>query len=165
MNVHDSNGSVDSAKFIDYIVTQFPGDLKLMVEARDELALRQGALSAAQLIIADRSAAAKELEDARIAALGLLLDAKTDNTKAKAKKIALDDRESIIDSREKLISDELTLRDAAVMSRETQVAANEVRQTEFDLDLQLRAAALDADRAALDARIKAFQDKVASLSA
>ena len=35
MNVHDSGGSIDPAKFLEYIVNQFPGDLKLMIEVRD----------------------------------------------------------------------------------------------------------------------------------
>jgi hypothetical protein len=164
MNVHDSGGGIDSAKFLEYIINQFPGDLRMMVEVRDELVVRQGAVSAAQLAIADRAVAAKELEDARLASLELLTDAKADNAKAKAKKAALDDRESSINSREKMISDELTLRDSDVMAREKQAAAVELRQMEFDLSLQLRAAALEADRVALDTRIKAFQDKVASLS-
>ena len=165
MNVHDSGGGIDSAKFLEYIINQFPGDLKLMIEVRDELAQRQGALSAVQLAAADREAAAKELADARSASLDLLNDAKAKNADAKAKKAALDAREATIDSREKMISEELTARDKAVAEREKQSAATESRQADFDVTLQLRAAALDADRAALELRIKAFQEKVASLTA
>ena len=164
MNVHDSSGSIDSAKFLEYIVNQFPGDLKLMIEVRDELAVRQGALSAAQLALSDRETAAKELADAKVAAAELLADAKSKNADAKGKKAALDAREATLDAREKLMSDELTARDATVQAREKQAEVTETRLAEFDKSLQLRAAALDAERVTLEARIKAFQDKVASLS-
>jgi len=76
MNVHDSSGGIDQNKFLEYIINQFPGDLKLMIEVRDELAQRQGALSAAQLALNDREAAAKELAEAKVAAAEMVADAK-----------------------------------------------------------------------------------------
>ena len=165
MNVHDSSGAIDSAKFLEYIVNQFPGDLKLMIEVRDELALRQGAVSAAQLAIADREAAAKELADTKAIIGEMLADAKAKNAEAKAKKAALDEREKAIDSREKMISDELTLRDTDIQTREDRVAAKESNVAQAAAENDKIRSVLEEQAAALDARIKAFQEKVASLTA
>ena len=165
MNVHDSSGAIDSAKFLEYIINQFPGDLKLMIEVRDELALRQGAVSAAQLAIADREAAAKELADTKAIIGEMLADAKAKNAEAKAKKAALDDRERVINDREKLISDELTLRDTDIQTREDRVAAKEANVAQATAENAKIRSVLEEQAAALDARIKAFQEKVAALSA
>jgi hypothetical protein len=93
MNVHGDTGNIDSAKFLEYIVNQFPGDLKSMVEARDELAKRQGAMSAVEAAVADRAAASAELKAAKAEAKDLLADAKEKNAAATAKGKELDARE------------------------------------------------------------------------
>jgi chromosome segregation ATPase len=165
MNVNDAPGGIDPAKFLEYIVNQFPGDLRQMVEVRDELAVRQGAISAAQLALADRDAAAGELASARAEALVILNDAKDDAAKVKAKKAALDAREASLDSREKMISDELTQRDIDVQTREDRVAAAEANVAQLEAkNIKLRSD-LEDQASALEARIRAFQEKVASLTA
>ena len=54
MNISNDNPSVD---YVDYFTKQFPQDLAKMAALKDELAVRQGALSAAQDAIADREKA------------------------------------------------------------------------------------------------------------
>jgi hypothetical protein len=52
----------------------------------------------------------------------------------------------------------------AVAERERRVSSNEASQAALKDKLEERSAQLDSDRAVLDSRVKAFQDKVAALS-
>ena len=164
MNVHGDTGTVDSAKFLEYIVNQFPGDLKSMVEARDELAKRQGAMSAVEAAVADRAAASAALESAKAEAKDLLADAKEKNAAATAKGKELDAQEKAFAARCADMEVALQAKADAVAERERRVSSNEVSQAALKDKLEERAAQLDADRAVLDSRVKAFQDKVAALS-
>lgn len=164
MNVHGDTGTVDSAKFLGYIVNQFPGDLKSMVEARDELAKRQGAMSAVEAAVADRAAASAALEAAKAEAKDLLADAKDKNAAATAKGKDLDVREKAFNAGCASMETVLQSKSDAVAERERLASANETSLAAFQTRLEERAAQLDADRAVLDSRVKAFQDKVAALS-
>ena len=164
MNVQGDTGTVDSAKFLGYIVNQFPGDLKSMIEARDELAKRQGAMSAVEAAVADRAAASAALESAKAEAKDLLADAKDKNAAATAKGKELDVREKAFNAGCASMEEVLQSKSNAVAERERLAFANETSLTAFQTRLEERAAQLDADRAVLDSRVKAFQDKVAALS-
>jgi chromosome segregation ATPase len=164
MNVHGDTGTVDSAKFLEYIVNQFPGDLKSMVEARDELAKRQGAMSAVESAVADRAAASAELKAAKSEAKDLLADAKEKNAAATAKGKELDAQEKAFAARCADMEVALQAKADAVAERERRASANETSLTAFQARLEERSSQLDADRAVLDSRVKAFQDKVAALS-
>ena len=164
MNVHGDTGTVDSAKFLEYIVNQFPGDLKSMVEARDELAKRQGAISAVEAAVADRAAASAALEAAKAEAKDLLADAKDKNAAATAKSKDLDTREKAFNAGCASMEVVLQSKADAVAERERLASANETSLAAFQTRLEERSAQLDADRAVLDSRVKAFQDKVAALS-
>lgn len=54
-----------SVNYVDYFTNQFPKDLAQMAALRDELAIRQGALSAAQDALVDREKARQELDAAK----------------------------------------------------------------------------------------------------
>jgi chromosome segregation ATPase len=164
MNVHGDTGTVDSAKFLEYIVNQFPGDLKSMVEARDELAKRQGAISAVDSAIADRAAASAALEAATAEAKDLLADAKAKNDAATAKSNDLDAREKAFNASCADMEMALQSKADAVAERERLATVNETSLAVCQSRLDERSAQLDADRAVLDSRVKAFQDKVAALS-
>ena len=164
MNVQGDTGTVDSAKFLGYIVNQFPGDLKSMIEARNELAKRQGAMSAVEAAVADRAAASAELKAAKAEAKDLLADAKDKNAVATAKGKDLDAREKAFNAGCADKEAALQSQANAVVERERQVSANETAQAAIKQKLEERSAQLDADRAVLDSRVKAFQDKVAALS-
>ena len=60
MVVYGDSGSIDSDKFLAYIAKQFPLDLAQLVKTKDELAKRQGALSAVDKANKDRENAAAE---------------------------------------------------------------------------------------------------------
>ena len=54
MNISNDTPGTD---YIKYFTEQLPKDLAQMAALRDELAIRQGALSAAEATVADREAA------------------------------------------------------------------------------------------------------------
>jgi len=165
MQVFSDTGTIDPAKFLDYIATQLSGDVATLVKTRDELAKRQGALTAVNEAVADRQAAAKELADAKEQAKALLDDAKAKNAKSTAKAADLAAQENKLNALEQTkteafnaLEKDIQNREQILATRESQVAAQANRNDE-------RAAQLNATEAALAARVKAFQDKVAALSA
>lgn len=165
MQVFSDAGVIDSAKFLDYITTQLSSDVATLVKTRDELAKRQGALTAVNEAVADRQAAAKELADAKEQAKALLDDAKAKNAKSTAKAADLAAQENKLNALEQskteafnALEKDIQNREQILATRESQVAAQANRNDE-------RAAQLNAAEAALAARVKAFQDKVAALSA
>ena len=102
MQVFSDAGVIDSAKFLDYITTQLSSDVATLVKTRDELAKRQGALTAVNEAVADRQAAAKELADAKEQAKALLDDAKTKHSRSAAKVADLVAREEKLAALESL---------------------------------------------------------------
>ena len=69
--------------YVDYFTNQFPKDLAQMAVLRDELATRQGALTAAEDAVADRKKAAQELEAAKKEAEAIRADAKKEQDVAR----------------------------------------------------------------------------------
>lgn len=165
MNVFDTGGNMDSAKLIEYIVNQFPGDLRSMVEARDELAKRQGALNAVEEATKDRAAAKAALESAKEEAKTLAESTKAKNAAASAKLKELDVREAVLDKRSADMEADINARMDVMAQREKRNATIEASLNALQSSLDERAIKLEADRVALEARVKAFQDKVAALSA
>ena len=165
MVTYGDGGAIDPAKFLDYIAKQFPTDLANMVAARDELAKRQGALSAVEKANKDREKAARQLEAATTEAGIIVKDAQKVAEFNDAKRAELDAREAALLVEQRSFASEAAAKTSDLMSREQQVFNREATvaalQTEYASKLQ----ALDADRASLNARVKAFQDKVAALSA
>ena len=76
MNFHGESGSIDPGKFLEYIQNQFGTDLANMITARDELAARQGALSAVDDAIKARDAATIALAQANSDAAKIIQDAR-----------------------------------------------------------------------------------------
>jgi len=165
MQVFSDAGVIDSAKFLDYITTQLSSDVATLVKTRDELAKRQGALTAVNEAVADRQAAAKELADAKEQAKALLDDAKTRHSRSAAKVADLVAREEKLAALEKSTTDALNAREKDIQNREQILATRESQAVAQANRNNERAAQLDAAEAALAARVKAFQDKVAALSA
>ena len=164
MNVFDSNGSIDSGKLIQYITTTFPGELKMLIETRDELAKRQGGMNAVTEALADRAAAAQELKQARTQADIELTDAKKKNAAAKAKVADLDAREAALNAREAKSDQDMTARELAVEALEARLFAQQADIDRQRAELNQRKSQLDDAELQLANRIKAFQDKVAALS-
>jgi hypothetical protein len=164
MITYSDGGSIDPSTFLDYIAQQFPADLANLIKTRDELAKRQGAMSAVEKANKDREKAAQELADASAKAAVIVKGAEEVAQANDAKKADLDAQEAALLAEQKAFASESSAKTVDLVNREQQVANREsavvALQTEYASKLQ----SIDADRVALDARIKAFQDKVAALT-
>lgn len=165
MYVFDQTGVVDSAKLIEYITKDFPGEFKQLIEARDELAKRQGALSAVDKALKDREKAAATLAAAEEKASAMLADAQADAQAATAKLAEVTARESALAKLQQEFDAKSAAAAAELTAAKAQIAAREQALAEAQLLCNDKLAALENDRAVLNARVKAFQDKVAALSA
>lgn len=162
MQVSNDSPAVD---YVKYFTEQFPRDLAQMAALRDELATRQGALSAAQAAIADREKAAQELALATEKAAALKAEAASVASEANAKLKAVVDKEAAFDAAAAQSSEALAIREKDVAKREAQatIAANSLILQQAELDKRLTSVA--EQESALQELVKAFQDKVAALSA
>ena len=149
---------------VEYFSKQLPADLIQMISLRDELAKRQGAMSAVAETLVARDEAKKKLANAEKEAEEMLDKAKEKLEKAKAKVVAADVKE------DKLAKAEADF-DIVFNNKSATLAELEKKLTEKEADIAYRQnkltaaeAAVVQDRAALEARIKVFQDKVAALS-
>ena len=164
MDLSNGSGGIDSSKLIDYFTKDFLKDLGQMAVLRNELAKRQGALSAVE-------DANKLRSDAQIYAQGLkteaevnLNQAKQANASAKELKTALDTREASLNTREGEYEKNTAALEKAVQAHKKAVADAEVSLQTAQNALKNEQSRLVADQIALDARVKAFQDKVASIN-
>jgi len=169
MNVSQDNSPVD---YLNYFTNQLPRDLAQLAALRDELAVRQGALTAAQDAVADRKQAAAELADAKTASKTMLEDARKAAAEVERLRAQLKIERDAFDTAKAKADADAAARDALLARREVSWNTNDERQAAMAASLDARSAALDArdtalanDTQALAARVKAFQEKVASLSA
>jgi len=153
-----------AVNYVDYFTKQFPIDLANMAALRDELAVRQGALSAAQDAVADRERAKQELDAANAEAAALKVDATADREAAKQELADAKAKAKDLNAQAKAALADAVDRETAVELREKVVADREVFQTATQAEIESQQADLKAKTAALDARVKAFQDKVAALT-
>lgn len=164
MNIQGDSGSMNHTSLIDYIKNQLPNELTTLVNLQAELAQRQGAMNAVADTLAARDEAKAALETAKTQADDMLAQAKDKLAAAKAKAAAADAKD---DETTKAAADFA----AASSAKSAELAAWEKKLGDKETDIAYRQdkltvaeAAIVQDRAALEARIKAFQDKVAALS-
>ncbi len=162
MNVSGDTPGVD---YVEYFTKQFPQDLARMAALRDELATRQGALSAAEAAVADRDTASKELTAAKSEAAAILAEAKDVATKTKEAAAAAKARETAVAATEVALADKVKTVEADLAVRLKACENLEVGQAKLTAELTARSEKLDADVADLKARVQAFQAKVAAISA
>jgi chromosome segregation ATPase len=162
MQISNDTNSIDP---IEYITKQLSKDLVQLIQVRDELAVRQGALSAAKDAIADRAKAASELAAAKDQAAAMIVSAKEKEEKAKAQLDDLKAREKSLADNAKTFETSSVEREKTIEARKATVDTREMHQQQTQKNLDDKEVKLAADQAALDARIKAFQAKVAALSA
>lgn len=164
MDISNGSGGIDSSKLVDYFSKQFLKDLGEMAVLRDELAKRQGALSAvedANKLRADAEAYAQSLKGETDINLA---QAKEANAVAKALQKSLDNREADLNAREGKLDKDTAELAKAVAAHKKGVADAEASLQATEKALKIAQDKLAADQAALDARVKAFQDKVASIN-
>jgi len=161
MNIINDQPNVD---YVTYFTQQLPKDLAAMAQLRDELAKRQGAMSAVEKANKDREKAAQELEAATAKAALIVEDAEKVARANDAKKADLNTQESALLAKQKAFLSEAAAKTVDLVNREQQVANRESAVATLQNEYVSKLQSLDVDRVALDARIKAFQDKVAALT-
>lgn len=159
---NDSQQAIDP---IEYLTKKFPADLKQYVALRDELAIRQGAISAAEDTNKLLDQTKVITDNAKAEAAQLVADAKETNAKAKAAKVLQDAREKELNVLIEQNNAKFAQMDAAYSTREQAILLREINAMERENKIKVDFDALAIGQAALDARVKAFQDKVAALSA
>lgn len=165
MDISSESGGISSDKLIDYFTNQFLRDLQKMVAAKEELAKRQGAIAAVDQTLALKAEAAEALDKARAQADSLLAEAKETNASAKEANAAAKTRQSKLDAEEKAFAAASAVRQAEMDARDKVLANKEAYLVKLDADLNKRGDALANAEAALSTRVKAFQAKVAAISA
>jgi uncharacterized protein (DUF3084 family) len=164
MDLSNGSGGIDSSKLVEYFSTQFLKDLGQMAALRDELAKRQGAMSAvedAKKLRAEADAYAQSRQGETDINLA---QAKEANSVAKALQASLDAREADLNTREGKLNNDVAAQVKAVEAHKQAVKDAEVSLQSTEKALKLAQDKLAADQAALDGRVKAFQDKVASIN-
>jgi chromosome segregation ATPase len=164
MDFHGDGGSMNHTNLLDYIKNQLPNELTTLVNLQAELAQRQGAMNAVAETLAARDEAKVALETAKTQADDMLAQAKDNLAAAKAKAAAATAK----DAETTKAAADFALASSA---KSVELAALEKKLGDKEADIAYRQDKLTAaetavaqDRAALEARIKAFQDKVAALS-
>jgi hypothetical protein len=164
MDISNGNGGIDSKKLVDYFTKQFLKDLGEMAALKAELEVRQGALTAVEeanklRADADAYASAKKAE-----ADDNLVAAKLKNADADIKKSNLDKTLASFEVTAKAVNAELDEREKALSGKLISLTESEAAVAKANEKAVSLIATLEADRATLDARVKAFQDKVASIN-
>lgn len=170
MNIsNDGSGGVD---YVTYFTKQFPKDLAAMATLRDELEARQGALTAvddANQLRRDaetiKAKAIAEAETSKTAADQYLADAKAKNAEVNAKVSELTAQESAFVRAKSDYESNRAVNEKSLAERIKVVAARETQLADREAALAKATEELRTQQDSLDARIKAFQAKVAALSA
>ena len=164
MDFHGDGGSLNHTNLIEYIQKQLPGELTTLVNLQAELAQRQGALSAVAEANADREKAKQILADASAQADSMLSNAKATLANVKAKQQTLDALEAALTARTVDFNASSEKQTAELDAQAKLQAAKATDLAKQQTQLDEANEALAQDRATLEARIKAFQDKVAAIN-
>jgi hypothetical protein len=136
-----------------------------MATLRDELEKRQGAMSAVDAAVADRTKAAEILAQAKESAAATLSGADDRIKEITASQAKLDADQTTFKAEAEAFAKSAAQRElaqASITARQESVAASLVTQ---QAALEKAQAKLASDTAILEARITAFQEKVAHLTA
>lgn len=168
MNITNDQSGTD---YVTYFTQQLPKDLAAMAVLRDELAKRQGAMTAVEDANKLRTDAENLRKQAQIESDKLLAHAKDCVSQAEARHVALNVREAALAAKAADFDADYARHSAQIDARIKDVQRQEkaLQDKESRLILQADELAkektkLQSDRAALDARIKTLQDRIASLN-
>ena len=161
MNITNDGAQTD---YITYFTKQLPQDLANMAALRDELALRQGALSAVEDSAKLRAEAAAPLASTKDECATLKTDTQAKNAEANAKKTRQDIRETDLNAREAAATKSAEDTQASLTSQALMLGKLEAALIAREGKLEEGLVALAAGKADLDARVKLFQAKAAALA-
>ena len=162
MNITNDGAQTD---YITYFTKQLPKDLANRAALRDELALRQGALSAVEDSTKMREEAARTLASTKDECATLKTDTQAKNAEANAKKTRQDIRETDLNAREVAATKSAEDTQASLTSQALMLGKLEAALIAREGKLEEGLAVLAAGKADLDARVKLFQAKAAALTA
>ena len=161
MNITNDGAQTD---YITYFTKQLPQDLANMAALRDELVLRQGALSAVEDSAKLRAEAAALLASTKDECATLKTDTQAKNAEANAKKTRQDIRETDLNAREAAATKSAEDTQASLTSQALMLGKLEAALIAREGKLEEGLVALAAGKADLDARVKLFQAKAAALA-
>lgn len=164
MDLSNGSGGIDSGKLMDYFTKDFLKDLGKMAVLRDELVKRQGALSAVQDANKLRADADAYAESRKAETDINLAQAKEANAASKELKKLLDAREAELNTLAGKLDKDSAALEKAIEAHKKAVADAEASLLKSKNDLKIAQDKLVVDQTALDARVKAFQAKVASIA-
>ena len=164
MDISNGSGGIDSSKLMDYFTKDFLKDLGKMAVLRDELEKRQGSMTAVDAANKKLAEANTYAENKKAEADALLVDAKSTAADLKATKAALDAREKDLVAAEAKAEADSVAKEKALATKEAGLASREAALVKNEAALAAAQDTLATDRVNLDARIKALQDKVASIN-
>jgi hypothetical protein len=164
MDISNGSGGIDSSKLMDYFTKDFLKDLGKMAVLRDELAKRQGAMSAVENATKLRADAEAYAASKKSEIDGALADAKETNAKSKTQKADLDTREIALTTKAKELDVASANFEKSAAAKEQAIANKEAALLKAQNELKIAQDKLASDQATLDARVKAFQAKVASIA-
>jgi chromosome segregation ATPase len=159
-----SNDSAPAVDYVTYFTKQFPKDLANMAALRDELEKRQGALTAVEDANKLRMEADEYAAKTKADVDGLLSDARDKNRRLDAARADLDSAAASFRQEAEATEKTLAAREKEVAAREKTVASRMTALDAKDVELQNQNAKLVSAQVEFDARVKAFQERVASLS-
>jgi chromosome segregation ATPase len=165
MDFHGDGGSMNHTNLLDYIKNQLPNELTTLVNLQAELAQRQGAMNAVAETLAARDEAKAALETAKEQADDMLAQAKDKLAAAKAKAATADAKDAETTKAAADFSAASDAKSAELATWEKKLGDKEADIAYRQDKLTIAENAVAQDRAALEARVKAFQDKVAALNA
>lgn len=164
MNISTPSGQIDTEAALEYFRTQLPQDLERLLLLRDEIAKRQGAIQAVDAAHAMRAEAEEKLKAAQD-------EFNTVTTALRAKQKAIDAKIDELTQRESALLERIqqtdagyAKREASVADREAKITAEEQRIISVNISIAAAREQLLQNEAALEARIKAFKEHVASLA-
>jgi chromosome segregation ATPase len=164
MDLSNGSGGIDSSKLMEYFTKYFLTDLGKMAVLRDELEKRQGLMTAVNAAAAKAAEADSYAESKKTDADTLLADAKAKVEEFKATKAALDAREKELAAAETQAAADSATQEKALAAKEASLVKREEALAKAQAELKTQQDTLATDRVNLDERIKAFQDKVASIN-
>jgi hypothetical protein len=162
MNISNDTPPADP---IEYITKQLPKDLVKLLEVRDELAKRQGAMAAVDAAIAKKVEADAYYETTKVTADKLRAETAEVNQQARDKKRKLDELDSALVKREADFEAKHLEKSKQLAAREKELTAATTKYEAQALDLAARELKLKASLAEHTERVEAFRAKVAQITA
>lgn len=162
MNVSNDTPAMN---YVDYFTKQLPIDLANLAQIRDEIAKRQGAMTAVEEAVKTKAEADAYYLTTKESCDKLAAETKELNDKAKSKKKDLDDREKSVDAKEKAHAVAVEAHAKSSKVRDESLAAERAVLNEKADKVEKASRMLAEAEVSLNTRVKAFQDKVAQITA